>query len=55
MKIIGKKEWREWLNYDIRDEEGFYRLKDDTPIEIKKEYEEYKAKIKKHREEGFFC
>lgn len=55
MKIIGEKRWREWIEYDNKDKEGFYMLKEDTPAEIKKEYKEYKEKIKNHRKEGFLC
>ncbi len=61
MKYIGPRPWKDWLEesintlFDNVDNEGFRKLKKDTPEEIKQEYEKYKSKIKQYRSEGILC
>lgn len=53
--------WRNWIEepvkelFDNVDEEGFQKLRKDTPEDIKQEYEKYKATIRQYRAEGILC
>lgn len=52
MKSIANAKWTEWLSHE-RDKKGNAKLKENTPEEIKKQYEKFRANYQEYKSKFF--